>query len=164
MADPQEQAKRETITFARKAPGTPKPPQDGVGGSDVWGWRAPTAPGTLSAHLLTAAGGNVWGTRFLTQWFDDSHLSKVFHRLLELRQGPPAIALAAFDVLGLRFWGGICDIQEQNVISNMIFAPRSHHTALAWLQHFELQIATAIAPGHATVAAPFQDHDPHSTI
>lgn len=54
------------------------------------------------------------GMRFLAQRLDDGHLGKVLHRLLELRQGPPAVAFAAFDVLGLGFWGRICEIQEQS--------------------------------------------------
>lgn len=93
----------------------------------------------LPAHLLAVAGGDVWGTRFLAQWLDDGHLGKVLHRLLELRQGPAAIAFATFDVLGLSFWGRICEIQEQSVwvMSFADPAPRSQHTGLVWSQHFK---------------------------
>lgn len=58
----------------------------------------------------------MWGMCFLAQRLDDGHLGKVLHRLLELGQGPPAIAFASFDVLGLRFWGRICEIQEQSTL------------------------------------------------
>lgn len=98
----------------------------------------------LPAHLLAVAGGDVWGTRFLAQWLNDGHLGKVLHRLLELRQGPAAIAFAAFDVLGLSFWGRTCEIQEQSVwVTRVLQIRLPGHSTQGW---FGRSISSAESP------------------
>lgn len=68
------------------------------------------------AHLLAATGSDVQGLCFLAQRLDDGHLGEILHRRVELGQGAAAVALATFDVLGLRFWEGICEIWEQSMV------------------------------------------------
>lgn len=113
-----------------------------------------TQPGP--AHLLAAVGGDVLGTRFLAQRLDDGHLGKVLHGLLELGQGPPAIAFAAFDVLGLRFWGGVCEIQEQSAsVTGFLQIWLLGHSTQDW---FGCSISSTESP------PPFQEHCPHHGV
>lgn len=123
-------------------------------------------PWPLPTHLLAAAGSDVRGMHFLTQRLDDGHLGKVLHRLLELRQGTPAIAFATFDVLGLGFWGRIWEIQEQKHIGNVIFADpalgSSQRTRAGLAERFRAPNCHYHPPGQEP--APFQDHYPHRGI
>lgn len=109
--------------------------------------RGDKATPALPAHLL--ASSNVCRMCLLAQRLDDRHLGKVLHRLAELRQGTAPVAFATFDVLGLRFWGGIWGIQAEKHIRNVGF---EHSRGWFVWQNFERPAA-----GQTPVVAPWLD-------
>lgn len=76
-------------------------------------------------YLVAVTGSDVRGLCFFVQRLDHSHLGKLFHRFLELGQGPPAIALPAFNVFGLCFRGGTWGIKTAHVGSSSAEEPLS---------------------------------------